>query len=148
MFFIFEVNIMSFLNSNTSLKQLSEIYYFLNKYMGVSFKDFIFFCKFFYKNENSMISLFVFYFKKNNFFSIKNDFLLKKNNTVVNEKNTVNDITSNMINNYFIRFNSSFFVKNLSTIKNNFLFLFLRKNKVFNKGRYSRNRQTYRTGVY
>lgn len=26
--------------------------------------------------------------------------------------------------------------------------LFLRKNKVFNKGRYSRNRQTYRTGVY
>jgi hypothetical protein len=26
--------------------------------------------------------------------------------------------------------------------------LFLRKNKVFNKGRYSRNRQYYRTGVY
>jgi hypothetical protein len=26
--------------------------------------------------------------------------------------------------------------------------LFLRKNKIFNKGRYSRNRQLYRTGVY
>lgn len=29
-----------------------------------------------------------------------------------------------------------------------FSVLFLRKNKVFNKGRYSRNRQLYRTGVY
>ena len=28
------------------------------------------------------------------------------------------------------------------------LFFFLRKHKLFNKGRYSRNRQTYRTGVY
>jgi len=26
--------------------------------------------------------------------------------------------------------------------------LFIRKNKIFNKGRYSRNRQLYRTGVY
>jgi len=31
--------------------------------------------------------------------------------------------------------------------KNNVVF-FLRKNKIFNKGRYSRNRQIYRTGVY
>jgi hypothetical protein len=30
----------------------------------------------------------------------------------------------------------------------NFIFFFLRKNKIFNKGRYSRNRQTYRTGFY
>lgn len=28
------------------------------------------------------------------------------------------------------------------------LFYFLRKHKLFNKGRYSRNRQTYRTGAY
>lgn len=28
------------------------------------------------------------------------------------------------------------------------IFYFLRKNKLFNKGRYSRNRQTYRTGAY
>lgn len=34
------------------------------------------------------------------------------------------------------------------TVKNNMICLFLRKNKVFNKGRYSRNRQLYRTGVY
>lgn len=30
----------------------------------------------------------------------------------------------------------------------NFEFQFLRKNKVYNKGRYSRCRQNYRTGVY
>lgn len=30
----------------------------------------------------------------------------------------------------------------------NMTFYFLRKNKMFNKGRYSRNRQNYRTGVY
>ena len=29
-----------------------------------------------------------------------------------------------------------------------FKIMFLRKNKIFNKGRYSRNRQIYRTGVY
>ena len=44
---------------------------------------------------------------------------------------------------------------NTSLIKNigvnslqKFVILFLRKNKIFNKGRYSRNRQFYRTGVY
>lgn len=36
---------------------------------------------------------------------------------------------------------------NLNNIENYF-FLFLRKIKYFNKSRYSRNRQTYRTGVY
>jgi hypothetical protein len=35
-------------------------------------------------------------------------------------------------------------VNNLNT----FEFQFLRKNKVYNKGRYSRTRQNYRTGVY
>lgn len=32
--------------------------------------------------------------------------------------------------------------------RSNYVFFFLRKNKIFNKGRYSRNRQTYRTGFY
>ena len=31
---------------------------------------------------------------------------------------------------------------------NNYVFLYIRKNRIFNKGRYSRNRQLYRTGVY
>jgi hypothetical protein len=36
---------------------------------------------------------------------------------------------------------------NLSTYSQ-YLMLFLRRSKIFNKGRYSRNRQFYRTGVY
>jgi hypothetical protein len=50
---------------------------------------------------------------------------------------------------YTIRFSASNIVKYLSdstVVKSNILFL--RKNKVFNKSRYSRNRQTYRTGAY
>jgi hypothetical protein len=35
-----------------------------------------------------------------------------------------------------------------STKFKHFQILFIRKNRVFNKGRYSRNRQNYRTGVY
>ena len=38
--------------------------------------------------------------------------------------------------------------KNLINLKKNLNCFFLRKNKTFNKGRYSRNRQIYRTGVY
>jgi hypothetical protein len=72
---------------------------------------------------------------------------------------------------YIVRSKSEFFLKNLVQIKkpllsipkyssssinkfltpdaiNNFEFQFLRKNKVYNKGRYSRCRQNYRTGVY
>lgn len=51
--------------------------------------------------------------------------------------------------NYFVKFSVTDFFKylnNYSLSKINILFL--RKNKVFNKGRYSRNRQYYRTGVY
>ena len=47
------------------------------------------------------------------------------------------------------KFNSTSINKlfNPSNYKN-FEFQFLRKNKVYNKGRYSRCRQNYRTGVY
>lgn len=52
-------------------------------------------------------------------------------------------------NNFFIKFSVTDFFKyvNNSTL-NNLKIFFLRKNKIFNKGRYSRNRQYYRTGVY
>ncbi len=47
------------------------------------------------------------------------------------------------------KYSSSTVHKYLSTSDlNNFEFQFLRKNKVYNKGRYSRTRQNYRTGVY
>lgn len=55
----------------------------------------------------------------------------------------------NLNSNYFIKFSVSDFFKNLNGLTLNYMnVLFLRKNKVFNKGRYSRNRQYYRTGVY
>lgn len=54
-----------------------------------------------------------------------------------------------IISNYKIKFSVSDFFKNLNGKTLNYMnILFLRKNKVFNKGRYSRNRQYYRTGVY
>lgn len=47
------------------------------------------------------------------------------------------------------RYSSSSVNKYLSVSSlNDFEFQFLRKNKVYNKGRYSRTRQNYRTGVY
>lgn len=53
-------------------------------------------------------------------------------------------------NKYITMYNISFSVSNIIKYlsKYNININFLRKNKVFNKGRYSRNRQTYRTGVY
>mgnify|MGYP007009402554 CR=1 FL=1 len=63
----------------------------------------------------------------------KKDKIFKKNRELLLEPNYSN--TS--INKYL----------NLNYIKN-FNFQFLRKNRVYNKGRYSRTRQNYRTGVY
>lgn len=52
-------------------------------------------------------------------------------------------------NYYTIKFNESSVTKYINS-KNlkNYNFFYLRKNRIFNKGRYSRNRQLYRTGVY
>ena len=60
----------------------------------------------------------------------------KELNTLFNIRFKSSDISENIIENV-----SSFFKKNQ-------LFYFLRKHKLFNKGRFSRNRQTYRTGAY
>lgn len=50
---------------------------------------------------------------------------------------------------YLIKFSISDFFKYLNNVTlQSINILFLRKNKIFNKGRYSRNRQYYRTGVY
>jgi hypothetical protein len=52
-------------------------------------------------------------------------------------------------NNFFVKYTNTNVVKFINTYSlNSFDILFLRKSKVFNKGRYSRNRQFYRTGVY
>lgn len=80
-------------------------------------------------------------FKFNFFFSFNPNQL--KNSKIIFYKNW------NVINFYKIRFldtSVSQYV-NLETISN-YSIMYLRKNRVFNKSRYSRNRQLYRTGVY
>jgi len=92
-------------------------------------------------------------YKKNNFFSnlfqyinrnyvfLKSSFFKKINFNKIYFKNIYNNLPirfSNSSINKYINFN------NIS----NYSFFYLRKNKIFNKGRYSRNRQLYRTGVY
>lgn len=50
---------------------------------------------------------------------------------------------------YPVRFSESSVTKNINYNNlNNFSFFFLRKTRIFNKSRYSRNRQLYRTGFY
>jgi hypothetical protein len=118
----------------------------------------------YYKFLNSLKSL-------KNIFLIENDFMLNNNsiNKVLlkdfkKEKNFVLNPTKlfnhkqhgNFINNKFsnsegvseVVFCRHVPKQPLVGMKNNLSCLFLRKSKYFNKGRYSRNRQIYRTGVY
>ena len=62
-------------------------------------------------------------------------------------KNKMKKKSEPTVFNKSIIFNSSSIVKNINN-ETNYTLYFLRKNKTFNKGRYSRNRQNYRTGVY
>lgn len=62
----------------------------------------------------------------------------------------INDSLKKLNSDYYpVRFNESSSNKFIDLNKiDNYSFFFIRKNRIFNKGRYSRNRQTYRTGVY
>ena len=62
---------------------------------------------------------------------------------------TKTEFVSQVVSSWPIKFSNSSIVKyiNFNSL-NNYTIYYLRKTKVFNKGRYSRNRQTYRTGVY
>jgi len=92
-------------------------------------------------------------YKKNNFFS--NLFVYINYNLVSLSSSFFKKINFNshyfkdVYNNLPIRFSNSSINKyiNFSNISN-YSFFYLRKNKIFNKSRYSRNRQLYRTGVY
>lgn len=46
------------------------------------------------------------------------------------------------------KYSSSSLHKYIDVLNSKYEYQFLRKNKVYNKGRYSRTRQNYRTGVY
>lgn len=80
----------------------------------------------------------------NNYFYLK---IFNKYLNLNTEFNTsfINDLKQK----YLISFSASNIVKYISDFSiNNSTILYLRKNKIFNKSRYSRNRQTYRTGAY
>jgi hypothetical protein len=49
---------------------------------------------------------------------------------------------------YSLSFNPTSVIHNTNSLLKKTKIYFLRKNKIFNKSRYSRNRQLYRTGVY
>lgn len=77
-------------------------------------------------------------FYKNIFlFKVKNVFFKKFNNTIKHELVDSIKFSDSSMNKYIS-------YRNLKK----FNFFFLRKNRIFNKSRYSRNRQLYRTGFY
>lgn len=89
-----------------------------------------------YLNLKSLVSI------ENNTFFLKN--INNSYNTIINS-----EFLTNLKNTYKISFSASNIVKYISDKSvNNSIILYLRKNKIFNKSRYSRNRQTYRTGAY
>ena len=81
----------------------------------------------------------------NNYKNFFSKIIIRKNLFIQLNKTFMNSINSTWI----VKFSPSNFFKYVDGFKLfNYNILFLRKNKVFNKGRYSRNRQYYRTGVY
>jgi hypothetical protein len=99
-----------------------------------------------YKNYNFFLKAFVKHF--NNLSTIT----LKFNKDVF--KNLTNiKLNSSWLKSlklfYPVRFNETSLSKYIRLENlNNYLYFYIRKNRIFNKGRYSRNRQLYRTGVY
>lgn len=85
-------------------------------------------------------------YKNLGFLKIHSDFFIICSNCKDFLKKTVNVNKPLLIS---PKYSSSSINKYISvTDSKNFEFQFLRKNKVYNKGRYSRCRQNYRTGVY
>lgn len=104
------------------------------------------------EGKQSHYSLFIYDWHKSNNSALKFNYVFNNFKQFFIKINTIN--SNNFFNffkknNYLIKYSVSDFFKNLNGTTLNYLnILFLRKNKVFNKGRYSRNRQYYRTGVY
>ena len=145
---------------NLKLFSLFFFFFFSNFYF--------FYCSFFFFifNKNAEITFLNFFSKKKNslFINLYNNnnlFILKKKNSLLNYfKNEFKKLNFSFIDYkfilikknklfYYVIFFASNLIKNYSIISFKKINLnFLRKNRIFNKGRYSRNRQNYRTGVY
>jgi hypothetical protein len=144
---------------------------YLNKYYNINFDTFCELMSIFYFVETkytNYINIVVYFFKKNRLDSFKSVEIISMLNVrpffklyskfkkinlkrilLPAKKKKVYESLSNITSNFLIRFSPTTIVKYLSTFDlNSYQILYLRKNKIFNKGRYSRNRQFYRTGVY
>ena len=142
----------NYLNNKTLNNTTGNYLYFNNFYFNVLNKN---------TNVNNVNKLNLNYFNNtlklfnnnNTLLKYKSQYLnnIKSNlsNVKVNLVNVSNTLENKISNTWTIKYSPSNFMKyiGLSNFQN-YTILFLRKNKVFNKGRYSRNRQYYRTGVY
>lgn len=125
------------LNENKNFKN-SQIMYFKKMY------------KIYKSNYKKLINTLIFQTNKfkhlGKYYEFKYILILKLKNFFSNKFK--NNILNNELNN-LIKFSDSSMNKYISykSLKK-FNFFFLRKNRIFNKSRYSRNRQLYRTGFY
>ncbi len=125
----------SFINSN--LNKFSDIKLFSNN-------NFSNYQKINLTINNLSVSSRISSFKNNKFYNV-NYLRSKLSNFFFDFKYKIK--INNLISSWAIKFNSTSIDKLLS-ISQVYNILFIRNFKVFNKGRYSRNRQYYRTGVY
>ena len=134
-----------FLKKTKNIKNFTEIYK-VNNYLNISKKNL---------SNLKELPIWLADCKKKH---IKNKNIIRKYGTVIFYKNVIIINTYKKKDKTFKKnkelllepnYSNTSFNKylNLSSIKN-FNFQFLRKNRVYNKGRYSRTRQNYRTGVY
>lgn len=148
--FIFEKNF----NHNKFFTKLPEIstktlvfvgFFFLNKTFRIKVNKNTFSKSF---RKSNFWKKFNFFFKKKKFpryfwlfkkYVSDSLYLEKKNKRLGSKKNS----------DFVVNYSGTSLGKYLNdSTTNNTTFYFLRKTKMFNKGRYSRNRQNYRTGVY
>ena len=124
------------LNLNFIVDGLNPLYF--NNNSNLSFKD---------VNLQKVNSIAVSNISRN----IKNlsNYAITVNNYIQWSLKLKTEFVSQIISTWPVKFSNSSIVKyiNFESL-NNYTIYYLRKTKVFNKGRYSRNRQTYRTGVY
>ena len=145
-FYIYKTN---FINCNFIFFYIYKKFLFFKNFANLNF-----FSNFFYINFFKLLNKNISFINNNNIFNKKE---LYKNFLFLN-KFKLNDLKINyLFLNFFkgknlkhrIKFCVCDFFKNVNFKTLNYLnILFLRKLKFFNKGRYSRNRQYYRTGVY
>lgn len=149
------------LGLNSNFLYLYFLYYLAKKNNLISRGDFVFFFYMtFFLNKSftvktfKSVSVLDFFIKSNFNKNISNSVELFniKLNKIKNNYNNLNrssflNFTDKHSMTSFIKYNSTSIVKYINN-NTDYSIYFLRKNKSFNKGRYSRNRQNYRTGVY